>query len=303
MSVAGTIREALGPRGRITVLTGAGVSAESGIATFRTAGGLWDRHRIEDVATLDGYIRNPGLVLDFYNARRRELPGVRPNPAHDALARLEAHLGERFTLVTQNVDDLHERAGSRRVFHMHGELLKARCGECGEVLEWDGDITLEDACKGCGGRMRPHIVWFGEYPFHLEDVIPRSLDAEVFLAVGTSGNVYPAADMVHEARKRGKLTVEANLEASQNAFAFHHRIIGPAGSTLPELVSEIVGAAGGVGSTPQLEGRGIGEGAGGALPPRKRKLRVKLGSEMFTTPSSFESAADSHGATRPPRKR
>ncbi len=241
-AAARDIRAALGSAGRITVLTGAGVSAESGIATFRSAGGLWEKHRIEDVATPEGFARNRKLVLDFYNQRRKQLHTVKPNPAHAALARLEEALGDRFALITQNVDDLHERAGSRRVLHMHGEILKARCCECEEVLGWDRDIALEDACAFCGGRMRPHIVWFGEMPFGLEDEIPRALEADVFLAVGTSGNVYPAAGMVVEARLRRKLTVEVNLEPSENAHMFEHCVLGPAGTTLPALVSKIVGA-------------------------------------------------------------
>jgi len=243
MEAAEAIRRALGATGRLTVLTGAGVSAESGVATFRTAGGLWEKHRIEDVATPTAFARNPRLVLDFYNARRRQLFEVKPNPAHFALARLEEHLGDRFTLITQNVDDLHERAGSRRVYHMHGELLMARCVDCAEALRWERDITLEDACTRCGGRMRPHIVWFEEIPFYLDDVIPRALDADVFAAIGTSGSVYPAAGMVLEVRQRGGLTVEVNLEPSENTQWFEHRVLGPAGSTLPGLVSEIVDRA------------------------------------------------------------
>ena len=171
------IRTALGNDGRITVLTGAGISAESGIATFREAGGLWEQHPIEDVATPEAFSRNPGLVLDFYNARWRQLDDVEPNPAHRALATLESSLGDRFTLITQNVDDLHERGGSRRVFHMHGELVKTRCTECQEVLPRKGDIGLSDRCGGCGGALRPHIVWFGEIPFYMEEEIPRALQA------------------------------------------------------------------------------------------------------------------------------
>lgn len=240
MQLGKTLRQALGTTGRLAVLTGAGISAESGIATFRSSGGLWEKHRIEDVATPSGFARNPQLVLDFYNGRRRKLHEALPNPAHTALARLERHLGERFTLITQNVDDLHERAGSKRVFHMHGELLKARCVECGEVVRWEEDLSIDEACECCGGRMRPHIVWFEEIPLYLDDEIPRALDSEVFLCIGTSGSVYPAAGMVREARRRKHLTVELNLEPGENSDFFEHHVLGPAGTTVPLLVSEIV---------------------------------------------------------------
>jgi NAD-dependent deacetylase len=236
------IRDALGTRGRLTVLTGAGVSAESGIPTFRGTGGLWEGHALEDVATPEGFARDPDLVLRFYNERRRRLHAVQPNPAHAALARLEAALGERLTLITQNVDDLHERAGSRRVLHMHGELLKARCAACGKVLGWPGDLSRADRCPACGaGSLRPHVVWFGEFPFYMEDEIPAALSAEVFLAIGTSGVVYPASGMVAQAKLLGRLTVEANLDATETSHFFDHRLIGPAGSTIPDMVSRLLG--------------------------------------------------------------
>ncbi len=155
------------------------------------------------------------------------------------LARL---LGDRLVLITQNVDDLHERGGSRAVLHMHGELLKARCVECGDVVSCERDMTLSDACGACAGRMRPHIVWFEEVPFYLDEEIPRALQAEVFLSIGTSGSVYPAAGMVVEAKRHGAVTIEANLEPSGNARWFDHQVLGPTGTTLPELVAEIVGA-------------------------------------------------------------
>ncbi|MBI4604478.1 MAG: NAD-dependent deacylase [Planctomycetes bacterium] len=237
---ARAVRGALGSRGRLTVLTGAGMSAESGVATFRGAGGLWEKHRLEDVATPEGFLRDPRLVLEFYNARRRQLRAVRPNAAHEALARLEGALVERLALITQNIDDLHERAGSRRILHMHGEILKARCVSCEAVLPWPGDITLEDACPACGDRLRPHVVWFGEMPFHLEEEIPRALEAEVFLAIGTSGTVYPAAGMAAEARLRGRLTVELNLDPSEQSHIFDHCVRGPAGTTVPAFVERIL---------------------------------------------------------------
>ena len=237
---ASAVRDALGTSGRLAALTGAGVSAESGVATFRGSGGLWEKHRLEDVATPEAFLRNPGLVLEFYNARRRQLFNVRPNAAHLALARLEEALGDRMTLITQNVDDLHERAGSKRVLHMHGELLKARCTGCEEVFRWTEEIHLTDRCAACGGRIRPHIVWFGEVPFYLEDEIPSALETEVFLAIGTSGSVYPAAGMVMEAKLHGKLTIEINLEPSENNQYFDYSILGPAGTTLPELVDRLL---------------------------------------------------------------
>jgi NAD-dependent deacetylase len=244
MAAADEIRRALGTSGRITVLTGAGVSAESGIATFRGSGGLWEEHRLEDVATPEAFDRDPALVHRFYNERRRKLAAVSPNPAHAALARLEAALGERFTLITQNIDDLHERAGSRRVLHMHGELLKARCAACEDVLPWPGDLGTADRCASCGGALRPHVVWFGEVPLHLDEEIPRALDMDVFMACGTSGSVYPAAAMVLHAKLRGRLTVEVNLEPSEQSRHFDVTVLGPAGTTLPGLVEEVLAGTG-----------------------------------------------------------
>lgn len=234
------IRDALGSEGGLTVLTGAGVSAESGIPTFRDSGGLWERYSMEDVATPEGYARNPALVLSFYNERRRKLHEVYPNPAHVALAELEAGLGERCTLITQNIDDLHERAGSRRVLHMHGELLKVRCAHCGVVFEWPGDVRDEDRCARCGGRLRPNVVWFGEMPLFLEHEIPAALHAAVFLSVGTSGTVYPAAGFVHTAKLHGRLTAEVNLQPSENADRFDIQLTGAAGVVLPALVKELL---------------------------------------------------------------
>ncbi len=236
---AGRIVERLGRSGRLSVLTGAGVSAESGIATFRDAGGLWEQHSLEDVATPEGFARDPELVLSFYNARRRGLHKVEPNPAHRALAQLEAMLGDRFALITQNIDDLHERAGSERVLHMHGELFKARCVDCAAVSAWAADIVLGTSCSDCGAQLRPHIVWFGEMPFHLEREIPTAVGAEVFVSIGTSGTVYPAAGFVGEAKACGALTVELNLEPSENAHLFELQIEGRAGERLPQLVEAI----------------------------------------------------------------
>lgn len=239
-SVARAVVEAMGDRGSLTVLTGAGVSAESGVATFRGGEGLWYQYRMEDVATPEAFERNPDLVQGFYNARRRQLKDVEPNAAHRALARLEEAIAGRFTLITQNVDDLHERGGSREVLHMHGELRKVRCVRCERVVAWTEDITATDRCGACSGRLRPHVVWFGEIPFYLEDRIPRALAAEVFLTVGTSGNVYPAAGMVHDVRLRGGLAVEVNLEPAANTSLFHHHLIGRAGEIVPALVERLL---------------------------------------------------------------
>ena len=204
---------------RVVVLTGAGISAESGIRTFRAADGLWEEHRVEDVATPEGFARDPDLVQAFYNARRRQLqqPEIAPNPAHLALAKLEEALGDRFLLVTQNIDNLHERAGNKNIIHMHGELLKVRCAWSGQVLEWKEDVLPEDKCHCCQfpSRLRPHVVWFGEMPLGMDEIYSALAMADVFIAIGTSGHVYPAAGFVHEARLHGAHTVELNLEPSR----------------------------------------------------------------------------------------
>ncbi|ARD19651.1 Sir2 family NAD+-dependent deacetylase [Edwardsiella piscicida] len=216
----------------IVVLTGAGVSAESGIRTFRAADGLWEEHRVEDVATPEGYQRDPALVQAFYNDRRRQLqqPAIQPNAAHLALARLEQALGDRFLLVTQNIDNLHERAGSQRVIHMHGELLKVRCTQSGQVFRWGGDLSVDDRCHCCQipAPLRPHVVWFGEMPIGMDEIYQALQQADEFIAIGTSGHVYPAAGFVHEARLCGAHTVELNLEPSQVESEFDERHYGPA---------------------------------------------------------------------------
>ncbi|OIR08040.1 NAD-dependent protein deacylase [mine drainage metagenome] len=232
-------------QGPIVILTGAGISQESGLDTFRCAGGVWSRHDLEDVATPQGYRRNPALVQAFYNDRRRQLEdaAVRPNPAHLALARLERDWPAPVLLVTQNIDDLHERAGSRAVLHMHGELRKGRCEACGRVLEWAGDMTVESLCPACGkaGRVRPHVVWFGEVPLEMERIF-QALDAcALFLSIGTSGHVYPAAGFVAHVRERGLApTVELNLEPSQGASLFHQAFYGPASDVVPRFVETVL---------------------------------------------------------------
>lgn len=225
----------------IVILTGAGISAESGLATFRAADGLWENHRIEDVATPEGFHRNPALVHRFYNERRRKLPQVEPNAAHRALARLEAQWPGGVLLVTQNVDDLHDRAGSRNLIHLHGELCKARCLACATVHAWDQDLGPSSRCPGCGreGRLRPHIVWFGEIPLEMERIYGALEGCGMFVAIGTSGHVYPAAGFV-EAVQAGSKTLEINLEPSLVASAFREHRIGRAGEQVPAWVDELL---------------------------------------------------------------
>ena len=229
---------------RVVVLTGAGISAESGIRTFRAADGLWEEHRVEDVATPEGFARNPELVQSFYNARHRQLqsPEIEPNAAHLALAKLEQELGDRFLLVTQNIDNLHERAGNRNVIHMHGELLKVRCAWSGQVLDWTGDITADDKCHCCQfpSPLRPHVVWFGEMPLGMDDIYGALAMADVFIAIGTSGHVYPAAGFVHEAKLHGAHTVELNLEPSQVGSEFEEKQYGLASEVVPEFVEKLL---------------------------------------------------------------
>jgi NAD-dependent deacetylase len=224
---------------RVFVLTGAGISAESGLPTFRASDGLWAGHRIEDVCTPEALQRNPALVWEFYSARRLSAQQAQPNPAHFALADLEARLGERFFLCTQNVDDLHERAGSQRLVHMHGELAKSRCEEnCGRPPIEDHAVypTLADVGHcACGALLRPHIVFFGEIPLEMDRIQQEINRATLMLVVGTSGSVYPAANFVHWARMAGARTVYVGPEPPLNAAAFTHVVEGPAGETLPGL--------------------------------------------------------------------
>lgn len=226
----------------IFVLTGAGVSAESGVATFRDKDGLWERFPIEEVASLRGYERDPARVLEFYNLRRGKLCGVHPNAAHVALAKLEAAWPGEVTLCTQNIDDLHERGGSKRVIHMHGELNKARCHDCGDVSIADGDLTLNLGCAACGriGGLRPHVVWFGETPLMMEAIYDALEAADLFVSIGTSGAVYPAAGFVASARRAGKATVEINLEPSENAEMFDAARYGKASVEVPAWVEDML---------------------------------------------------------------
>jgi NAD-dependent deacetylase len=233
------------PSQGIVVLTGAGISAESGLPTFRGAGGLWEGHRVQEVATPQAFARDPGLVHRFYNARRAKLrdPTIAPNPAHRALAELERRWLGEFLLVTQNVDDLHERAGSRQLIHLHGELTRALCRSCASSAPWQGDMGAESVCPHCGvaGRLRPDIVWFGEMPYRMDEVFAVLERCAVFVAIGTSGLVYPAAGFVEAARAASaRRTIELNLEPSAVSLAFAERRQGPAAELVPALVAELL---------------------------------------------------------------
>lgn len=227
----------------IVILTGAGISAESGLGTFRDVDGLWTKVNLEDVATPEGFARDPVMVHEFYSARRKKLVTAEPNAAHRALARLEAEHPGEVLIVTQNVDNLHERGGSENVLHMHGELLKVRCDNCGEVRAWLEDLYLETPCPACKtpNYMRPHVVWFGEMPFEM-DRIDRALAAcDLFLSIGTSGNVYPAAGYVATVRRLGRAhTAELNLEPSEGASLFAEAIHGPATEIVPGYIEGLL---------------------------------------------------------------
>lgn len=228
---------------RVVVLTGAGISAESGLKTFRDNDGLWEKHRLEDVATPEAFERDPELVYRFYNARRAQLlsPEVEANAAHRALAALESALGDAFLLVTQNVDNLHERSGSQRVLHMHGELLSARCTRSLQRFTWTTPFDASTRCPCCEQTtLRPDIVWFGEVPMHMDDIIMALTNADYFIAIGTSGQVYPAAGFVQVARDAGATTIELNLEGTGSSRVFDECLEGPASSVVPAFVEQFV---------------------------------------------------------------
>lgn len=229
---------------KIVVLTGAGISAESGIRTFRDKDGLWENHRLEDVATLDGYLRDPALVLNFYNQRRQDFcqSAIQPNAAHHALAEFEKRFAGEFLLVTQNIDNLHEQAGSSNVIHMHGELLKARCPKTKQVVDWLVDMHESDLCHCCQypQTLRPHIVWFGEMPLCLDVIYNQLAQADLFIAIGTSGTVYPAAGFVAEAQHAGAHTIEVNLEASAIHSHFDNVEQGKATQVVPSLLAGLL---------------------------------------------------------------
>lgn len=229
----------------IVILTGAGISAESGLPTFRGTDGLWEGHRVEDVATPEAFERDPQTVQRFYNHRRRHLLDgtVQPNAAHHALARLEKQYPGNILLITQNIDDLHERAGSRNLLHLHGELLKCRCTICGYTGLNRDDLTTASICPECdlAGTLRPDIVWFGEMPYHLEEISSALQRADLFVSIGTSGNVYPAAGFVSLATDAGAHTLELNLEPGSTSRAFRESRLGSASGIVPSWVAEILG--------------------------------------------------------------
>lgn len=227
----------------IVILTGAGISAESGVQTFRGPDGLWEGHRVEDVATPEAFARDPDLVQTFYNMRRAALKTVEPNAAHQALARLERELDGELLVVTQNVDDLHERGGLKNLLHMHGALKKVRCQGCGAALDWERELSQATACPECGAvsSLRPDIVWFGEMPYHMHAIEAAIARCDLFVSLGTSGNVYPAAGFVRLARQTGRAhTLEINLDPSAGASYFHECRHGPATQLVPAFVEEVL---------------------------------------------------------------
>lgn len=226
----------------IVILTGAGLSAESGLSTFRDKDGIWARHKIEDVATPEAFARDPERVLEFYNTRRKGAAGVKPNAAHQALARLEKeHTGEVLT-VTQNIDSLHEQAGTSHLIHMHGEILKSLCAHCGAKEPWEDGLSTSLVCQACKntGGMRPDVVWFGEMPYQMEEIYDALSACDLFISIGTSGTVYPAAGFVMEAKRAGAHTVELNLEPSEGASTFAQAMHGPATEVVPRYVDALL---------------------------------------------------------------
>ena len=228
----------------IVILTGAGISAESGIQTFRASDGLWHNHRIEEVATAEGFTANPALVHEFYNARRRQLKNktVQPNAGHLALAKLEKAFAGKVLLVTQNVDNLHERAGSKNLIHMHGELTKIRCKRTNKVYHWTDDLNIHSVCRCCqrSNHLRPHIVWFGEVPLQMDTIYEALVHCDLFISIGTSGQVYPAAGFVQIAKQVGADTVELNLDPTTNSSLFDQSINGPASQIVPAFVEKLL---------------------------------------------------------------
>jgi NAD-dependent deacetylase len=226
----------------IVILTGAGISAESGLATFRGPDGLWEGHRVEDVATPEAFARDPVLVHRFYDARRENLARVAPNAAHEALARLDAAWPGGLLIVTQNVDDLHERAGATRLLHMHGELKSAWCRACDARMAWAGEMGGHAVCPSCAvaGCLRPDIVWFGEMPYEMDRIDRALMECDLFVSIGTSGNVYPAAGFVQTARYVGARTLEMNLEPSLGSYLFDESRTGKAGALVPSWVEEML---------------------------------------------------------------
>lgn len=225
----------------IVILTGAGISAESGLRTFRADDGLWEDHRVEDVASPQGFRRDPDLVQRFYDERRRNILEAEPNAAHCALGRLDEAWDGELLIVTQNIDDLHERGGARRVLHMHGEGLSAWCTACDARHRWTGTLRDRPPCPACGEpALRPDIVWFGEMPYRMDDIFAALVRADLFVSIGTSGAVYPAAGFVQQAKSAGARTLELNLERSQGSVWFDETRLGPASELVPAWVEEML---------------------------------------------------------------
>ena len=225
---------------KIVVLTGAGISAESGIKTFRDTNGLWEDHDINEVASPVGFQKDPELVYRFYNIRRRQASSCKPNAAHLALVELESLLGDNSFLVTQNVDSLHDLAGSKRLCHMHGELIKARCVKCEKIYYWPNNLDVHNCCVACEGTLRPHIVWFGEIPFHMKETTSLVAQCDIFVAIGTSGQVYPAAGLVRLAEESGAYTLEINQQDTGSGF--DDVLEGLATKCVPEFVAAVKSA-------------------------------------------------------------
>jgi len=227
----------------IVILTGAGISAESGLKTFRAEDGLWEEHRVEDVCTPQAFARDAELVQRFYDMRRAAVLAAKPNPAHAAIAKLDAEWPGELLIVTQNIDDLHERAGATRVLHMHGEVLKAWCTECDERHRWQDSLLGDPPCPSCGSAaLRPDIVWFGEMPYQMDRIFDALAHADLFVSIGTSGAVYPAAGFVQQAASHRAQTLELNLERSLGSSMFDETRLGPASELVPEWVEEILSA-------------------------------------------------------------
>lgn len=226
----------------ILILTGAGISAESGLATFRSANGLWNNHRVEDVATIEGFERNPALVHDFYNQMKSEVEKAQPNAAHLAITRLQNEYPATISIATQNVDTLHEKAGNQNIYHIHGQINQAVCLNCGSVLQTFGDVDTETICATCGtaGMMKPNIVFFGENLLCMDKVELLLRNCDLFISIGTSGVVYPAAGFVHTAKYYGADTIEFTLEPTANNHLFDRHVFGGAGTTFPAFVDELV---------------------------------------------------------------
>ena len=226
----------------IVILSGAGISAESGLATFRDSNGLWNNHRVEDVATIEAFERNPDYVHDFYNAMRPELFAAKPNPAHFAITELQQKYPADVSVITQNVDTLHEKAGNKNVYHIHGQINQIVCLNCGHIFETWGDISSEDKCPKCdiSGMLKPNIVFFGENLLCMDKVDNLLINCDLFISVGTSGVVYPAAGFVQIAKYYGADTIELNMQETSNNYLFDRHISGPAGTTLPELVKQLL---------------------------------------------------------------